>query len=78
MIYVFIIFKVEEQIKDTIKIIDERLSNLQPDYDATNEAFRNIEMEVDRIREEFYRPFKPIPQFIEPLDLNKAELEETR
>ena len=67
--------KVEEQIHDSIKIIGERLDNLQPDYEKTNTAFQQIENEVDRIREEFYQPFRPIPKFMEPLDLNKGDLE---
>ena len=66
---------VEEEITSSMKILNDRLDNLQPDYDATKEAFKNIEKEVDRIREEFYAPFRPIPNFLEPLDLNKAELD---
>ena len=69
---------VEEEITSSIKILNERLDNLQPDYDATKEAFKTIEKEVDRIREEFYGPFRPIPSFLEPLDLNKAELDGER
>ena len=74
----FIILKVEQQLTDTIKSINERLTNIQPDYEATNEAFKNIEKEVDKLREAFYRPFRPIPKFMEPLDLNKLDLQETR
>ena len=70
--------KVDEQIKDTLDILSKRLNNLQPEYDATNDAIKKIEKEVDRIREEFYGPFRPVVSFLDPLDLNKAEMEETR
>ena len=71
-------FNIEGQIQDSIKILSDRLNDLQPDYDANNKALENIEKEVDRIREEFYKPFRPIPKFLEPLDLNKVEMEDYR
>lgn len=64
---------VKQQMKCTLNIINETLDNLQADYNETDEAFTNIEKEVDRIREMFYKPFRPIPQFLEPIDLNLTE-----
>ena len=66
-------FNIEQQAKDSLNILNNRLDHLQSDYEETDEALKNIEKEVDRIRATFYQPFRPVPKFLEPLDLNLAE-----
>ena len=71
-------FNIDQQTKDTVKIINDRLDNLETDYIETDEVLKNIEKEVDRIRATFYQPFRPVPKFLEPLDLNLAETSSLR
>jgi hypothetical protein len=64
---------VTSQIDNAIKKLTRDMDTMMPDVENIERDFIDVEKMVDEMRENLYRPFRPVPQFLEPLDLNDAE-----
>ena len=64
---------VQSQIDGTIEHLTESMDNLLPEIKNIDSQFDDMEKMVDEMRENLYRPFRAVPKFLEPLDLNDSE-----
>ena len=64
---------VQSQIDGTIEHLTESMDNLLPEIKNIDSQFDEMEKMVDEMRENLYRPFRAVPKFLEPLDLNDSE-----
>ena len=64
---------VDNQIDGSLKRLTKGMDDLMPDVEMIDKKFDEIETMVDEMRENLYRPFRPVPQFLEPLDINDSE-----
>ena len=64
---------VDYQIDNAIKKLTKEMDEMMPDVENIEKQFVEVEKMVDEMRENLYRPFRPVPQFLEPLDLNDSE-----
>jgi len=65
---------VDNQIDESLKKLTKGMDELMPDVEMIDKTFDEIETMVDEMRENLYRPFRPVLQFLEPLDINDIEI----
>jgi DNA repair ATPase RecN len=64
---------VKSQIDGTIEHLTKSMDKLLPEIKNIDKEFDQMEKMVDEMRENLYRPFRPVPTFLEPLDLDDSE-----
>eukprot|EP00095_Tigriopus_kingsejongensis_P009519 snap_masked-scaffold561_size136864-processed-gene-0.7 protein:Tk09519 transcript:snap_masked-scaffold561_size136864-processed-gene-0.7-mRNA-1 annotation:"histone-lysine n-" len=62
------------QVDQAIEHIDQRLQVAGQIVEATSRQFRQIESDVDQMREALYQPFRPKLSHLPPVDLNALDV----